>query len=262
MPSPNAPQASTRKIRRTVYLTTVLLPLALFVWTPIPGRADITVITVPYKSIANVPPFPLNILTDIYEPVGAGPFPAVVMVHGGDWKDGWRGDQAPQATQMAQMGIVVFSVDFRMPCNPSNIKPGVDPNLCSSSGYNYAYPIPTTDIQSAVSWVRSNGYNYKAIKGRTGILGGSSGGNLAMEVGVVGSGATLPDAIVSWSGRGDLTTDPTVGGSARTNYIGCSYKNCATKWKNASPSLSVGPGDPLDPQIMDQTVAWLYQWEA
>jgi len=198
-----------------------------------------------------------------------------------------------------------------MPCNPSNIKPGVDPNLCSSSGYNYAYPIPTTDIQSAVSWVRSNGYNYKAIKGRTGILGGSSGGNLAMEVGVVGSGATLPDAIVSWSGRGDLTTDPTVGGSARTNYIGCSYKNCATKWKNASPSLSVGPGDaplylsagqydthsspqdqqetinnwtaqgiptqwevvansnchsrnciPLDPQIMDQTVAWLYQWEA
>ena len=53
-------------------------------------------------------------LVRIYQPVGAGPFPALVDVHGGAWNRGDRTHSDLRAPQLAATGVVVASVDFRL----------------------------------------------------------------------------------------------------------------------------------------------------
>jgi acetyl esterase/lipase len=260
------------------------------------------VLGIVYKSTPTV-----DIKLDVYMPVGPGPFPGAVLVHGGNWRTSWRGEFANTARQMAQMGVVSFVPDFRMPCKPQDLEPGLDPNLCY-----YNFPTPVQDLHSAVAWVRRHGAEYKAFTAKVAIVGSSSGGNMAMEAGVTGvAGNTRPDAIVSWSGMGDLTMNMTENNRHRINYLGCTVEQCPQKWMVASPSRMVGPGEaPLylsgselddgvpmtdeqasidrwsaagvqnqwhlvlgddcharqcwreNPEILDESVAWIYQWIA
>ncbi|HJP65222.1 MAG TPA: alpha/beta hydrolase, partial [Actinomycetota bacterium] len=228
---------SGRRARAAIRGATLIAVLAAaVVMAPAPARAT-EVLGVVYRTTPSV-----AIKLDVYTPSsGSGPFPGAVLVHGGNWRDGWRGDVADTARELANRGVVAFAIDFRMPCDPTKIEPGVDPNLCSPS---YAFPVPAQDVGYAVAWVRQRGSLYNAIPGRAGIVGPSSGGNLAMEVGALGTaGRSQPDAIVSWSGIGDLTWHRQNGAAQRRNYIGCSYPSCPDKWVQASPSLEVGTGD-------------------
>ena len=54
-------------------------------------------------------------LARLYRPGGAGPFPAVLQVHGGAWVNKDRTDNDFIAKALAESGIVVASIDFRMP---------------------------------------------------------------------------------------------------------------------------------------------------
>ena len=48
-------------------------------------------------------------------PEGPGPFPAVLEVHGGAWTMGDRFNNVSIAEHLAGHGIVVLSIEFRMP---------------------------------------------------------------------------------------------------------------------------------------------------
>jgi acetyl esterase/lipase len=68
---------------------------------------------------------------------------------------------------------------------------------------------------------------------KVGVLGMSSGGNLAGVSGVTGAeGQARADAVVTWSGALHLEDDNQ---PARANYIGCAYVDCQNAWENASP---------------------------
>src|SRR6202047_5111615 len=54
-------------------------------------------------------------LARLYRPIGPGPFPALVEVHGGAWASGDRLNNAPLDEALAKSGIVVLAIDFRMP---------------------------------------------------------------------------------------------------------------------------------------------------
>jgi acetyl esterase/lipase len=199
-----------------------------------PAQAITVVLNVIYKQTPSV-----NIRLNVYEPDGTGPFPAAVVVHGGSFKNGSRWQYAATGKRLANSGVVAFVIDFRMPCHPQDIGPYTDPKLC-----HYPFPTPVEDIQSATQWVRAHGAQYKAIPGAVGLIGGSSGGNLVMEAAVTGiPGDSQADAIVSWSGQGDLTYRPDYAPGARVNYLDCNYTECPSKWAAASPALIVDPGD-------------------
>ena len=53
---------------------------------------------------------------DYYKPTGAGPHPAVVIVHGGGWVGGTKrsGSEAYAADWLAPAGYAVFSIDYRL----------------------------------------------------------------------------------------------------------------------------------------------------
>ena len=53
-------------------------------------------------------------LARVYQPVGPGPFPALVDVHGGAWSGSDRLTNEVTALPMARTGLVVMSIDFRI----------------------------------------------------------------------------------------------------------------------------------------------------
>jgi len=101
-------------------------------------------------------------LARVYTPRGAGPFPLIVDLHGGAWTAKDRKSNVGTDEPMARSGIVVVSLDFRMP--------PADPG----------YPASLADVNYAVRWCKANAAKLKTRADRIGILGVSSGGHQAM----------------------------------------------------------------------------------
>jgi acetyl esterase len=96
----------------------------------------------------------------LYRPAGAGPFAAVVDLHGGAWTSGeLSGTQGLDET-LARNGIFVASLNFRH----------------AGDGY----PTSLADINYAIRWLKAHAREYNIRPDRVGIAGQSSGGHLAM----------------------------------------------------------------------------------
>ncbi len=92
----------------------------------------------------------------LYRPVGPGPFPAVVEVHGGAWASGDRLNNAPLDIALAKSGIVVLAIDFRMPPQ-------------------HRYPDSIADINYATRWLKAHAGEFASRADLVGGLGTSSG---------------------------------------------------------------------------------------
>jgi acetyl esterase len=102
-----------------------------------------------------------GLLARLYRPSGAGPFPAIVEVHGGAWVNSDRMNNAPLARDLACDGIMTLSLDFRMPPDA-------------------AYPGSLQDINYGVRWFKSRAAEFGARAERVGLFGTSSGGHQAL----------------------------------------------------------------------------------
>jgi acetyl esterase len=101
-------------------------------------------------------------LARVYTPKGKGPFPLIIDIHGGAWtKKDRMADEGTDAP-LAKTGVVVASLDFRMP--------PADPG----------FPASMQDINYAVRWFKSRAAEFNVDPNRVGILGVSSGGHQAM----------------------------------------------------------------------------------
>jgi len=98
------------------------------------------------------------LLARLYRPVGAGPYPAVVQVHGGAWVNKDRTDNDFIARAFAESGILVASIDFRMPPEAP-------------------YPASLADINLAVRWLKARARLYGSRPDWVGSMGTSSGGH-------------------------------------------------------------------------------------
>jgi acetyl esterase len=103
------------------------------------------------------------LLVRLFKPRGAGPFPAVVELHGGAWSqfDRTRGKSLHEA--LARSGILVAALDFRQ-------------------GPEGAYPLSVADVHYGIRWVKANAAAIGIRADQVGISGNSSGGHLAMLV--------------------------------------------------------------------------------
>ena len=101
------------------------------------------------------------LLARLYRPAGTGPFPAVVQVHGGAWVSKDRSDNAFIAKALAESGMLVASIDFRMPPEAP-------------------YPASLADINLAVRWLKARARTYGSRPDRLGLFGTSSGGHQAL----------------------------------------------------------------------------------
>ena len=93
----------------------------------------------------------------LYRPLGSG-FPAVIDVHGGRWIKNDRFNNREIAVHLAQDGVAVFSIDFRMPPEAN-------------------YPCSVHDIHYGLRWLKLNASRFGIWPDAIGGLGTSSGGH-------------------------------------------------------------------------------------
>lgn len=136
---------------------------------------------------------------DLYLPATDRVVPAVVMIHGGGWRDGDTDDMERFAKRVVGAGFAVFNVTYRL-------------------APDHKFPAQLQDVRDAVRWLRVRAGEHNIDSGRIGAWGYSAGAHLAMLLGTVGENA-LPDAdatapsprvtaVVAGAGPSDLRRYP------------------------------------------------------
>jgi len=101
---------------------------------------------------------------DIYLPEGTGPFPVVVLIHGGAFKMGDKAMEASNASALVAKGIAAASINYRL------------------SG-EAKFPAQIEDCKAAVRFLRANAAKYNLNPDKIGSWGASAGGNLSSLLG-------------------------------------------------------------------------------
>ena len=104
----------------------------------------------------------VSLLGDLYLPAGAGPFPALVGVHGGGWQAGARNAFQFWGPYLAARGYALFAISYRL----------------AKKGQKM-FPQAVNDVLAAVQFVRGSAGELKIDPERIGLFGASAGGHLA-----------------------------------------------------------------------------------
>ena len=173
---------------------------------------------------------------DAYVPEGAGPFPVVILVHGGGWNGGdksggpKKGYMAPMHEPLEKAGYAWFSINYRL-------------------APKHQYPANIEDVETAIRWVKANAAKYHLDPQRIALSGESAGGHLIQLAAVRATAETRVAAVVPFYGRGTLVDDVQPGGELRANLAQLfgrkTFDDVAQKMmREASPLLHIKRGLP------------------
>jgi acetyl esterase/lipase len=99
---------------------------------------------------------------DLYLPKGAGPFPALVAVHGGGWRLGARSSFQYWGPYLAARGYALYAISYRL----------------AGKGRK-TYPQAVNDVCAAVQFVRGEGSAFNLDPQRIALMGASAGAHLS-----------------------------------------------------------------------------------
>jgi len=173
--------------------------------------------------------WPQELRADLYQPVGNGPFPAIVMIHGGGWEGRSREDMTDISRQVAARGYVVLNVSYRF-------------------APQWHFPAQLQDVQQGVLWLRAHAAEHEVSTDRIGTWGYSAGAHLAALAGVTGPGdrwfveGSRVQAVVAGGTPVDLRYYK--GGALTNGLTGVPYDQNPDLWRDASPIALVTRDDP------------------
>jgi acetyl esterase/lipase len=170
---------------------------------------------------------------------GDGPFPGVLVIHGGAWRQGDKQGMRPALAEFARRGYVAVSPQYR---------------FCPKE----TFPAQVHDVKAAVRWVKVHARELKADPARVGAIGFSAGAHLALMLGLTGPADGLegeasgdaPDtrvhAVVNYFGPTDLAASdiPEVSLPLVKDFLGGSPREKPQAAAKASPLTYVSKGDP------------------
>ncbi|HEV2486340.1 MAG TPA: alpha/beta hydrolase [Terracidiphilus sp.] len=177
---------------------------------------------------------------DAFIPRGAGPFPGIVFIHGGGWKNGDRHQMIKLIQALAEDGYVGFTIDY-----------DVDP---------VHFPASFHESLAAVKFFRAHATEYRLDPARVGVAGSSAGGELAALVALNPEGTTFDraptkeeaksgesarvQAAVILNGALDLTSQDETASTSVADYLGGPCSSRPRDCKDASPLFHVHGGAP------------------
>ncbi len=101
-----------------------------------------------------------TLMARVYQPVGTGPFPAILDLHGGAWNAKDRHAEEPMDRAIASSGVLVVAIDLTLaPEAP--------------------YPACIQDANYGVRWLKWKAASWKGDATKIGVYGSSSGGHVA-----------------------------------------------------------------------------------
>ena len=126
---------------------------------------------------------------DACVPDGRGPFPAVILVHGGGWTSGDKTQGVdPLFGPMSKSGLAWFSINYRQ-------------------APKHHYPAPVEDVEAAVRWAKQHAAEFNVDPERLALLGESAGGQLVAMAIVRARDDTRVAAAIPFYAPVDLETD-------------------------------------------------------
>lgn len=131
-----------------------------------------------------------ELLLDIYEPAGDGPFPVAIYVHGGGWTGGDKANpgDAPVLEMLTKAGFTWFSINYRL-------------------APEHRWPACLNDVQTAIRWVKANAAKYKGDPSRIALIGYSAGGHLASFAATVVDESVSVQAVVGYAPLTDFVQE-------------------------------------------------------
>jgi acetyl esterase/lipase len=103
---------------------------------------------------------------DLMSPTaGGGPFPVILVIHGGAWRAGNKADVRGIMPDFVRHGYVAVSPQYR---------------FCPKE----TFPAQVHDVKAAVRWIKANAKKYRIDPDRVGAIGFSAGGHLALMLGL------------------------------------------------------------------------------
>jgi acetyl esterase/lipase len=120
------------------------------------ARLDVKVSEVPFRRTSAG----RALMARIYQPQGAGPFPALLDLHGGAWNNKDRFANEPMDRALAASGVLVVAIDLTLaPEAP--------------------YPASVQDANYGVRWLKAKAAGWSGDPSSLGVLGSSTGGHIA-----------------------------------------------------------------------------------
>lgn len=115
---------------------------------------------------------------DAVAPEGAGPFPVLILIHGGGWTGGDKaGDIAPLLSPLAAAGFTCVSINYRL-------------------APHHRWPACRDDVLAAIRWLKAHAAKFKGDPARIALVGYSAGGHLAAFAATVVDDSARVQAVV------------------------------------------------------------------
>ena len=185
-------------------------------------------------------------LMDVYLPIGDGPFPAMIYLHGGGWVEGNRSEFGATAAFYAKRGIAGFTIDYTL-----------------ATQNNSAWPTNIDDALAAVRYIKNNAQNFSVDPSRIASVGNSAGAQLASLLGTLsGDESFLANSttehvnsqvqlVINYASVADLefvgknrTENNNLIYSIVSSLFGnVSYEQNPNLWKEASPATYISADD-------------------
>lgn len=183
-------------------------------------------------------------------------YPAILIVHGGGWRSGNRGQHIPLAQRLAALGYVCFTVEYRLSTEA-------------------LYPAAVNDLKSAIRWMRSQSRQFNVDPSKITLLGFSAGGELAAFVGATNrhsdfkangcytgfsdevQGIIDIDGTLSFVHPDSAEGDDRKSISSATNWFGYGKKENPRLWRAASPLTHAGKATP-PVLFLNSSVPWMH----
>ena len=117
-------------------------------------------------------PLSPGLLADLYRPAGSGPHPAVLVIHGGSWRAGDKGEVQDFSAALASRGFLVADLRYRL-------------------APEHPFPAAVADVKCALGRLRERP---EVTPDRIFLLGRSAGGHLALLAGFDAASKTISPA--------------------------------------------------------------------
>lgn len=193
--------------------------------TPPPAEVSVFAITEKQDVVFTPAGWSQSLVADLYLPSGEGPWPGVLLVHGGGWREPERrSDMAGIARRLAKRGYVVMNATYRLVPH-------------------HRYPAAVKDLQLAHSWMERHAASLHLRADRIAIFGYSAGGHLAALLGGLDAPPSRRfQAVVAGGAPSDMRKF--VGEGMASEFLGGTREEVPGPFAEASPIIHVTRDDP------------------